>query len=348
MITERGCLSKYSGANNHIHAGINCLNHHFKISLFTSFLTKRSLVGRNQISLLFFLVYFTELMIILPKQLIQLYLLKPTFIYERYHILNFNTLLICKCLKIPHFFEINGLWKENHRNRFLSWLEIKLLSLSNFCFCLGLRGRLISPVPHLNLENGVSQNFWKGFKNHYKKRKTNFNICFLGSLMQHHKLGIIGEAFELMPPEVLSQMQLHFIGPINQRILKIVESCPITIALHGGHSKKNRIKLLKMMDCGFISGGSPYASFMKLFEYGSAKCPVIAPKTSNLKHWLEDNCIFFYQPNNSQSCAKALMEVYQSPDLSRTKAQHLYQLIGKRFLWEKTFSTISTTIANHL
>ena len=305
-------------------------------------------MGRNRISLLFFLVYFTELILVLPWQFIQLYLIKPTFIYERYHILNFNTLLICKFLRIPHFFEINGLWKEDHRNRFLSWLENRFLHLSHFCFCLGLRGHLIPQIQHLNIENGVSQNFWKAFKNHSKKRKSNFNICFLGSLMNHHRLAIICESIILMPLSIQRRIRLHFIGPVNQRVLQIAQSCPISIVLHGGQSKKKRIRLLKMMDCGFISGGSPYASFMKLFEYGSAKCPVVAPRTTNLNHWLEERNIFFYQPDNYHSCAKALMKVYHSPGLSRAKANLFYELIGKRFLWEKTFSTISYHIADHL
>lgn len=348
MVTEKGCLSEHSGANTHIKAGIHYLNHHFKVVLFTRFTIKRSLVGRNKDSFLFLLVYFTDLLIALPRQFVLLYKIKPKFIYERYHLLNFNTLLICRCLKIPHFFEINGLRKEYHQNGLLSGLETKFLSCSNFCFCLGLRGVLLSNATHLNIENGVTFSFWEAFKKHKKQRKIDFNICFLGTLMEHHRIEIIYQSLNLIPAEILQRMVLHFIGPVNHHMLTFAKSCPIPIVLHGGQSENKRITLLQKMDCGLVSGGNPYASFMKLFEYGSAKCPVIGPQTANLNHWLEDNCIFFYQPENPQSCANALMEIYNSPSLSQVKANRLYQLIGKKFLWEKIFSAISENIAHHL
>ena len=64
-------------------------------------------------------------------------------------------------LKIPHFFEINGLWKERDQYGILSWLETNLIKLSNYSFCIGLRGALIPNVAHINIENGVSRDLLK-------------------------------------------------------------------------------------------------------------------------------------------------------------------------------------------
>lgn len=348
MVTEAGCLLGHSGSNCHIIAGIKYLNQHFKIQLFTAFVTKWSLAGRNKRLFLYLFVYSTELLVTFPLQFIQLWKRKPTFVYERYHLLNFNTLLICRCLKIPHFFEINGLWKEHHQSGILSWWEHSLIQLSNYSFCVGLRGVLIPNAAHLNIENGVSQSFWAAFKNLQKLRKKHFNICFLGTLMQHHRLAILSKTLHFIPLQLQRLMVLHFIGPINQHVLAISKSIPISIVLHGTQSEVSRINLLKKMDCGIVSGGGPYASFMKIFEYGSAKCPVIVPRTPNLEKWMEEDAIFFYQQDDPYSCAKALMKIYYSPKLANNKASRFYQLIGKRFLWEKTFSTISQNIVHHL
>lgn len=348
IVTESGCLQGHSGANSHIQAGLYYLNQSFKISLFTAFITKRSLAGQKNKPILDLIIFFMNLLMVFPWQFFELWKRKPSFIYERYALLNFNTLLICKTLKIPHFFEINGLWKENQASGILSWMETNLISLSNYSFCMGLRGLLIPNAAYLNIENGVSRSFWEAFKNHQKVRKKIFNICFLGTLMQHHRLEMICKSIERIPKKIHPRMQIHFIGPINQRVFEIAKSSVIPVVLHGTQGLKSRIRLLKKMDCGFISGGGPYASFMKLFEYGSAKCPVIAPKTPNLDHWLKEDYIFFYQQDNPHSCAQALLKVYLLPDLSRIKASRFYQIIGKRFLWEKIFSIISKNIAHRL
>ena len=181
LIQEKGCLNPYAGAFQHISMGVNQLSYTFNISPYLSdkkidlnnFKVSSSCnenITRSSSRGNYFYGTLKDLLILLKNlkslfKLIRLYKEENIeFVYERASYLNYSGLLACKYLKIPHFYEANGLQFKSRKKYYDScffyiakWLERKSYSYSDYSFFVGTYGDFwnIKKASWANVENGI-------------------------------------------------------------------------------------------------------------------------------------------------------------------------------------------------
>lgn len=275
--------------------------------------------------------------------------LSPDFIYERSSFLNFQGLIISKWLGIPHFYENNGIKYLEHQERVKTWLgwlwkylEKRAYQKSDFVFFVGLWGDRInlSTKNWMNIENGIEQSFIDHFRGHKKEITDKINICFVGSLMQHHGFSMLIKALKDMDT---SSLHLHLIGSkldtVATEISPIIET-----TYHGFLDRADLAGLLEKMHVGIIPGGKEYPSFMKLFDYGAAKCLVIAPDLKNLRFWFSEDEIAFFEKGNVASLRNRMLWVLKNKDLIEEKGNKIYRKISASFVWDEIYGRKAAVI----
>jgi glycosyltransferase involved in cell wall biosynthesis len=71
----------------------------------------------------------------------------------------------------------------------------------------------------------------------------------------------------------------------------------------------------------------------KIIEYMSQGLPVIAPRTKIDAYYFDDTCVRFYEPGDSTSMAKAMLDIHTNPPLRRALIDAGRRCAAK-FSWE--------------
>jgi len=277
----------------------------------------------------------------------------PDFIYERSNFLNFQGILISKWLGIPHFYENNGIHYLEHQERVTTWLgwlwrllERWAYQQADFVFFVGLWGNRIELASNnwMNIENGVELPFIEHFQDHQKVVEDTIHICFIGSLMKHHGLDVLIEALQKL---ATTSFHLHLIGTKLEVAAQQLRSI-LPTTYHGFLEREQLTILLEKMHVGVIPGGKEYPSFMKLFDYGAAKCLVIAPDLKNLQYWFNNQELLFFEKGNPLALKVQLQSVLDDPRLITERGAVLYQRIKAAFTWEHIFENKAQLIQSKL
>jgi glycosyltransferase involved in cell wall biosynthesis len=275
---------------------------------------------------------------------------RPDFIYERCCILDFRGVIIARLLHIPHFYENNGiLVYQFHENFFSSYIKRFLLYLerwshrtSDFVFYVGTWGNVFNSSKRnwMNIENGI-EDTWLIENKDLKKSIPGHQIqcCVLGHLMKHHNVDILAEALNLQGSD--KRIKIYFVGSVDPVVMEALKSTihrkNIEIDHKGVLNREALLQFLTKMDVGIITGAHAYQSMMKLFDYGAAKCLVIAPDTFNLTYWFATDEVLFFQDKNAEDLARKLAGVIEKPAIIPEYGNKLYNTIQKHFTWNKTF-----------
>lgn len=371
LVSEPACLRKGSGAYRHIEVGVQYLSKYFDIKLIVPKLVSvenNSLYSKSEHKEIwikkllkesgiwgaikdFYILYTNH------KDILGLYKTiqkaKPLFIYERAAYLNIKGLVICKILGIQHFYENNGIKYFERKKIYFSWfyplarlLERWAYRKSDFVFFVGLWGNMIASKKEnwMNIENGIENDFIESFKDHKKVVKDKINLCFLGSLMDHHNLPLLIEAFSLSNTK---SFHFHLIGSkldlVYERINKII---PTT---NHGFLERNQLKeVLKEMHVGIIPGAYEYPSHMKLFDYGAAKCIVIVPYVKNINYWFKEEELITFKQNSAIDLANKLTEMDKAFIENSSLGENLHNRILGQFTWDIIFKEIAAIINSKL
>mgnify|MGYP001603084511 CR=1 FL=1 len=375
LVSEPATLIKGSGAFRHIEVGRSYLSKHFSISFYPlckvpSTKTSSSAkvkppkeikIGRFKRWCIDIGLWHTikDLKILFEnhKSVVSHYknikARQADFIYERSSFLNFGGLIISKWLKIPHFYENNGikfLERKRHFKSWLNWLweylEKTAYRKSDYVFFIGLRGNSIhlKTKNWINIENGVEADFLQKFVKHEKQFGTVINICFMGSLMQHHGFELLIQALAKMDTR---QFHLHLIGAKFDAIVPKLEPL-VETTNHGFLNREELVETLMTMHIGVIPDGNEFVSFMKLFDYGASRCLVVAPKLKNLKYWFTEEEILFFEKGNDVSLAQALTQALRDEDLIPNKGNKLYNKIAEKHTWDQVFQEKAAIISKFL
>lgn len=275
---------------------------------------------------------------------------KPLALYERASYLNFNGLIIAKILGIPHVYEANGLQYLVARTYYRSGfnflaknLEKLAYRMSSYTYFIGSWGDALNlNFSHWeNIENGIEASFLDTFKDISREVSEKVNICFIGSLMPHHRMDILLEAIQKLSGK--EKVEVHLIGNKFGEMDKETGKWA-SVKNHGFLSREQLPEVLAKMHIGVIPGGFEYPSFMKLFEYGAAKMLIIAPDLYNLKKWFSDDEILFFDKNNPDDFAAKIDWVLTNPENISRYGENIFSCISEKHTWEKIFSHKSRKI----
>ena len=282
---------------------------------------------------------------------------RPDFIYERCCILDFKGVLVAKMLRIPHFYENNGiLIYQFHKNFFSSYIQKPLLYLerlshraSDFIFYIGTWGQVFrSSKPNwVNIENGIEKAWIENNQNITKNIQADtIQCCVLGHLMKHHNVDILTTAFRLI--ESSRKIRLTFVGSVDAQVLQslrdAVKGKDIDIEHAGILDRKALFAVLQQTHIGIVTGAHEYQSMMKLLDYGAAKCLVVAPDTYNLTYWFPEDQVLFFRKEDGRDLAAKLQLVIDTPGMIAGYGERLYEAVKNNFTWDKVFLTKSIQI----
>jgi glycosyltransferase involved in cell wall biosynthesis len=375
IVSEPATLLKGSGANRHIEVGQYYLNKHFNISFYSlcEIPTQNKnkilrIVHENKGQVNFLKKTFKKIGLwhtikdlkILHsnhKNILNAYKtikeINPSFIYERSSFLNFSGLIISKLLNIPHFYENNGIKYLEHQENITSWLtwlwailERKSYKKSDFVFFVGLWGnRLNLPTKNwMNIENGIEEDYIDRFEYHQKKIGGVINICFIGSLMKYHGFGLLVNALKGIDT---SNIHLHLFGSKLESVVDELNDI-VKTTYYGFLDREELAKRVAEMHIGIVPNARDYQSQMKLFDYGAAKCLVIAPDLKNLKYWFNEEEICFFRKDEVNSLKKVLKRAINNPQSINSMGEKIYLKIREGFTWDKIFIEKSKIINSFL
>jgi glycosyltransferase involved in cell wall biosynthesis len=370
VVTESGCLDPHTGAYRHIQIGIQELQKYF--SIFTIFpdepnqfldlsSKRKSRKNTKKDKLNFIRGSLIDLKTLLLNTLrairlaVQISKQDLDFVYFRASFLG-SLPIFLRFLNIPCFIEANGLQFKARQKYYPSllvpfnrWLEKLNYTSAKYVFFVGSYGDywVLSCNNWTNLENGVESGFVSSFSQHQKQLSDEINVIFIARLMAHHRPDILIAAIHLMDAEIRKKLHIHLVGS-GLETLKSELSDSVKVSYHGFLDRDHLQSLLSWMHVGLIPAAPEYQSQMKLFDYGSAKCVVVAPRTHNFLHWFDDSTLLFFEPNDPLSLAKALTDLAQNIDHFLDKGHRLHQLISEEFTWEYIFSQKAKVINNSL
>ena len=370
VVTEPGCLEISSGAYKHIQIGVQELQKYF--ALHTNFpehlihLQRQVSNGKssantkkNQTSYIHGTLI--DLKTFLKATLRSLQLVHKLskqdldFVYFRASFLDPLPLFL-DFLNIPCFIEANGLQVEDRKQYYPSlltgfnkWFERLTYSKSKHVFFIGTYGNYweLSSNNWSNVENGVESSFLATFSNHKKQVDGKVHFAFVGRLMSHHRYQVLVSAVQNLPSEIKSKICFHLIGSKLKIICEELKDHVETIE-HGFLDRSDLSETLQQVHVGVISGHPEYASAMKLFDYGAAKCLVLVPETHNFKCWFRTSEIEFFEPEDSSDLGSLIKKIVLKPHKYIFKGENLHQKILRMHTWEKTFSDKSELIEKYL
>lgn len=367
VVSEAKCLDVNSGANHHINAGFAELSKYLEMELLHPGVPEKAprdhrialknpeharggsairAIGAGRLG-----GSLRDLKVLYSKLFQALHFMrcirksKPDFVYLRASYLDVLPFLLFLC-KIPYFVEANGRQFDSRKRHYSSWLlyfnwlvERTTYRLSCHTFFVGsyglywgLRGDNWS-----NVENGIEQSFVHSFERHEKKVTDVINIVLIARLMPHHKPELITRGFKGVPASVRHRLRLNLVGSGLDRLVAELEGV-VEVRNHGFLDRGRLCDCLSGMQIGLISGGPPFSSQMKLFDYGAAKCLVIAPRLPNLEYWFDSSEIEFFDPESHASLSAAIVDAVNDYNSKKDKGSRLFRRIKDEFTWENIFA----------
>lgn len=369
IVSEPACLIPGSGAYSHIEHGLNELKKSLEIDLvlFCEDIRQSSQESRglNSVSnpliqnrklatikkfvkwwyvLFINHIYFFKYYTIVKK-------LKPEFVYERSSYLNYNGLLISKLLKIPHFYEINGVtYKDNsvYFPGFCNWLAKKLERLS-YINTTGFYVGGINLEMNINneraiiIQNGIDKEFLENFENLKRMPSNEINIVFIGHALPHHRLDVLVDAIKLLKNPF--EFSLHLIGTnLNSLVNQLPSN--IEVKYYGKLSHEEIAGLMPLFDCGVITYSEDYFSHVKAFMYGAAKLIMLIPDSRNFKNIFSEKEVVYFENASPEDLSKKLMQIKDSHEFYIQFGERVYINIKDNFTWDKIYLSIANHIKN--
>jgi hypothetical protein len=374
IVSEQSCLYPFSGAGKHIQVGLEELRKKFIIDeiLFCEFVDYGKEDDANYSSSRssdnFFKKIFSKIFkwwYILFHNHIRFFRFyrmvrgaKPDFIYERAAYLNFNGLMISKLLRIPHFYEVNGIFYKDNSSLFFSVYNFfskkleKLAFKSSVSFFVGgLNNEYGIPDGNnaLTIQNGIENSFVEYFeKLNLKPAFVNgmIDIVFVGHAMNHHRLDILTDAINKMVHK--NKVRLHLVGGNYKRFIDPAFEENIEVKYYGILSHEELIPVLKNMTVGVVPYALDYYSNMKIFLYGAAKLVLVLPRVRNFKKMFTREEVVFFENNNSSDLAVELDKLAINLQACQHMREHAFLKVKEKYVWPHIFSDVANRISSSL
>ena len=185
----------------------------------------------------------------------------------------------------------------------------------------------------------------KIFKYENKKQdnhKRTFDLVFHGTIDKILGIDLAIEAVSRLVRD-MPGIQLHILGKGRnlEEFEKLAEKLSIKDRVH--FSKKSYPveslpNLLQNMDLGIIPNKRNMATELmlpvKMLEYAAIGIPVISARLKTIEHYFSDNMVTYFEPENVESMANAILELYHDENKRQEQVINARKFI-ERYGWEK-------------
>jgi len=178
---------------------------------------------------------------------------------------------------------------------------------------------------------------------HKQNQPSNgFNLVYHGTIA--HRLGVdlIVEALNILKDQI-PEIKLHLWGRkgepqtvLGSRIRDL--HLEDQVMINDMVPAEKLPQVLAPMDLGVIGNRSDPATELmlpvKMMEYISLKIPVVVPRIKTIQHYFSEDMVMFFEPENVESLAAAIRELYGNEDIRKDKAEKAYQFL-QTISWDK-------------
>jgi glycosyltransferase involved in cell wall biosynthesis len=180
------------------------------------------------------------------------------------------------------------------------------------------------------------------FRRHGKVRSGNkFVVIYPGTLSYHQGLDIAIRAFARVKDEI-PEAEFHIYGSGDQ--LDLLKSLIVHLGLEDRVLPKGVLPLheisrvMENADLGVVpkrkNGFGNEAFSTKILEFMALGVPVIIPDTMIDRYYFNDSIVRFFQANDEQSLADAMLEMFKCPELRQRLVGNADEFI-KRYTWQE-------------
>jgi glycosyltransferase involved in cell wall biosynthesis len=185
----------------------------------------------------------------------------------------------------------------------------------------------------------------KIFKYENKKQdnhKRTFDLVFHGTIDKILGIDLAIETVSRLVRDIPG-IHLHILGKGRnlEEFEKLSEKLNVKDRIH--FSKKSYPveslpNLLEKMDLGIIPNKRNIATELmlpvKMMEYVAIGIPVVSARLKAIEHYFSDNMVTYFEPENVESMANAILELYHNENKRQKQVINARKFI-KKYGWEK-------------
>ncbi len=293
---------------------------------------------------------------------------RPDFIYERYSLFLFSTLILSKMYNIPVVYELNDSSqlirvRTLFFTRFASFVERKVFKHSNGLVFVSKRLKEIiqGAYPEIKTKNIISPNasdkniffYDENAKKEAKRALSleNQTVCgFIGCFALWHG---VHHFMEKMAPRLKLHPTLTLLligdGETLSSIKIIIEKHNLEkqVVLTGNVPHGEIINYVRAMDFSVLPSTNEYGSPMKMFELMGAGVPLVAADYPPVVEILEDEKDgWLFPQGNFDACIDLLIAIHSNPEKIRRAAALAEEKIHKQHQWHHNASDLDALFNN--
>ena len=168
-----------------------------------------------------------------------------------------------------------------------------------------------------------------------------FTIMFHGTIVERHGLDTALEAINRLKDKVPNiRFEVFGDGEYVPFLLKLMKKYSLedTVRFHGTVPIEEIARSIREIDLGLIPNKkSPFTDInmpTRIFEYLCLGKPVIAPRTTGILDYFDEESLNFFEPSNFENLAQVILNVYSDSEL-RKRSVEKGMAVYNEHRWEK-------------
>lgn len=175
------------------------------------------------------------------------------------------------------------------------------------------------------------------------KRTDSFTVVYHGTLAHRLGLDVAIRAVSIARQQVPGlKFKILGAGEERTRLINLTEDLGLTDCVsfsQGFVPVEQVVSIVRSADVGIvplrISSGTDIMLPTKLLEYVSLGIPCIVPRTRTIARYFDDRMVRFFEAENHDSLAAAIVELYRNPDKRESLAREAYLRFGCAHRWSE-------------